>query len=250
MTESLARCRVLLLSNSAQFGMGFLDHCIADIIDFLGATKELLFIPYALKDHDQYSATVTNRFEQVGISVRSIHTASQPHHAVREASAFFVGGGNTFVLLKRLYDLGLLEAIRTRVWEGAPYIGSSAGANIATSSIHTTNDMPIVLPASLRALELVPFNINPHYIDPEPGGRHRGETRDERIRQFHEYNAVPVVGLREGAALRVEGHEVRLLGSTGARLFRRDEHPVEIAPNDRLDELLLPAQGLDAARAT
>ena len=240
MADSLARCRLLLISNSNHFGMGFLAHCMADIIGFLGATKQLLFIPYALGDHDHYAAIVGERFAQVGIAVRSIHTAPRPHEAVRDASALFVGGGNTFVLLKRLYDLGLLEAIRERVWSGVPYIGSSAGTNLAAASIHTTNDMPIVLPPSLRALELVPFNINPHYVDPDPDSRHRGETRDERIRQFHEYNDAPVVGLREGASLRIDGRELRLIGTGGARLFRRGEPPVELAVDERHDALLLP----------
>ena len=247
MADSVARCRLLLISNSSQFGMGFLAHCIADIVGFLGATNQLLFIPYALTDHEQYAAIVSERFAQVGIAVRSIHTAPRPHEAVREASALFVGGGNTFVLLKRLYDLGLLEAIRERVWSGAPYVGSSAGTNLAAASIHTTNDMPIVLPPSLRALELVPFNINPHYVDPDPDGRHRGETRDERIRQFHEYHDAPVVGLREGALLRVDGREVQLIGTGGARLFRRGEPPIELAAGERLDALLLPATPVHAA---
>jgi dipeptidase E len=240
MPDALGRCRLLLLSNSYHRGMGFLAHCSADVRGFLGAAQEVLFIPYALKDHDQYASIVTEGFAQLQIAVRSIHAERDPHRAVREASAFFVGGGNTFVLLKRLYDLGLIEAIRERVWSGVPYLGSSAGSNVATVSIHTTNDMPIVMPPSLRALEFVPFNLNPHYVDPDPDSPHRGETRDQRIAQFHQYNEPPVVGLREGAALRLEGRELQLIGTGGARLFRRGEPTTEIAPGARLDPLLLP----------
>ncbi|HEX3760978.1 MAG TPA: dipeptidase PepE [Kofleriaceae bacterium] len=240
MSDALGQCRLLLISNSNHRGMGFLAHCVADIEGFLGATRQLLFIPYALDDHDRYAEIVCERFAQLQITVRSLHSEPNPHRAVREASAFFVGGGNTFVLLKRLYDLGLLEAIRERVWSGVPYIGSSAGTNIATASIHTTNDMPVVMPPSLRALEIVPFNINPHYVDPDPDSRHAGETRDQRIREFHQYNDAPVVGLREGAALRLEGRELRLIGTGGARIFRRGEPPVEVSPGERLDALLLP----------
>jgi dipeptidase E len=150
----------------------------------------------------------------------------------------FIGGGNTFRLLKALYDHDLLGVIRERVSRGMPYIGSSAGSNIAAPTIRTTNDMPIVQPPSFDALGLVSFQINPHYLDPDPNSTHKGETREERIIQFLEENETPVVGIREGAMLRIENGKTQLRGSTGARIFRRGHEPVETVPGDYLDELV------------
>jgi dipeptidase E len=168
----------------------------------------------------------------------SIHTASDPVQAVKETDAMFIGGGNTFRLLKTLYEFDLLDVIRERVDAGMPYIGSSAGSNMACPTIRTTNDMPIVQPPSFNALGLVSFQINPHYLDPDPNSKHKGETREERIIQFLEENDTPVVGLREGAILRVENGEITLRGSTGARIFRRGFEPVEILPGAKVDQYI------------
>jgi dipeptidase E len=157
---------------------------------------------------------------------------------VEEAESIFVGGGNTFRLLKGLYDFELLSSIRSRVEQGIPYIGSSAGSIVAGTTIKTTKDMPIVEPPSFDALGLVPFQISPHYLDPDPSSKHMGETQEERILQFLEENDVPVVGLREGAMLRVETGSVRLKGQAGARLFRRCQAPIEAVPGDALDEFV------------
>jgi dipeptidase E len=154
---------------------------------------------------------------------------------VESAEAVFVGGGNTFRLLKQMYELDLIEAIRERVRGGLPYIGSSAGTNVATPSIRTTNDMPIVFPPTFDALGLVPFQINPHYLDPDPGSTHKGETREDRIREFHEENTTPVVGLREGSMIRVEGDAATLIGDRPARIFRRGEAPYELPVGSRID---------------
>jgi dipeptidase E len=227
--------RVLLISNSTLYGSGYLDHAESEIRSFLGDVKHVLFIPYALFDRDKYAGTAQQRFQKMGYELRSVHTADDPVAAVNETDAVFIGGGNTFRLLKALYDFDLLDAIRDRVSNGMPYIGSSAGSNIAAPTIRTTNDMPIVQPPSFNALGLVSFQINPHYLDPDPNSRHMGETREERIVQFLEENETPVVGLREGAMLRIEDGETMLRGSTGARIFRRGMEAIEILPGTSVD---------------
>jgi len=195
----------------------------------------VLFVPYALFDRDKYATNAQQRFQKMGYELTSVHTAENPVTAVNETDAVFIGGGNTFRLLKALYEFDLIEAIRKRVSNGMPYIGSSAGSNVAAPTIKTTNDMPIVQPPSFNALGLVSFQINPHYLDPDPNSKHMGETREERIVQFLEENDTPVVGLREGAMLRIENGETILRGSTGARIFRKGMQPSEILPGARLD---------------
>src|SRR5215213_7339186 len=227
--------RVLLISNSTLYGSGYLDHAESEIRSFLGEVKRVLFVPYALFDRDKYAATAHQRFQKMGYDLTSIHTAEDPIAAVNGTEAIFVGGGNTFRLLKTLYDVDLIEPIRNRVLNGMPYIGSSAGSNVAAPTIKTTNDMPIVQPPSFDALGLVSFQINPHYLDPDPNSKHMGETREERIIQFLEENDTPVVGLREGAILRIESGETILRGSSGARIFRRGIGPIEILPGVRVD---------------
>ncbi|MDQ5847019.1 MAG: dipeptidase PepE [Acidobacteriota bacterium] len=230
--------RLLLISNSTLFGSGFLDHAEPEIRDFLKDISRVLFVPFALHDLDGYADKVSERLIRMGYNVDSLHRFSDKQQAVRGAEAIFVGGGNTFRLLKSLYDFDVLKLIRSRVAEGLPYIGSSAGSNIAAPTIRTTNDMPIVEPPSLNALGLVGFQINPHYLDPNLSSTHMGETREERILQFLEENDTPVVALREGAMLRVEAGSTTLKGSTGACIFRKGQTPLEIKPGTKLDEIL------------
>ena len=230
--------RVLLISNSTLFGSGYLDHAEAEIRDFLGGIKRVLFVPFALYDRDAYAATARDRFKRMGYELTSVHNAVDRIQAVAETEAIFIGGGNTFRLLKTLYDQSLLEPIRQRVAGGMPYIGSSAGSNVAGPTIKTTNDMPIVQPPSFDALGLVSFQINPHYLDPDPNSRHMGETREKRILEFLEENDTPVLALREGAMARCENGTIVLKGSTGARIFRRGQEPIEAVPGDQIDELL------------
>jgi dipeptidase E len=232
--------RLLLVSNSTLHGSGYLDHCADAIASFLGpSVKRVLFVPYALFDRDAYVAKARTRFEAMGYGLDSVHDlAGGPMAAVERAEAVFIGGGNTFRLLAALCHQALIEPISRRVQAGMPYVGSSAGSNVACPSIRTTNDMPIVEPPSFAALNLVPFNINPHYQDPIPGSTHMGETREQRIAEFHEENTEPIVGLREGAWLLVDGSTVLLQGSTGARLFRKGEAPTELAIGTRLDFLI------------
>jgi dipeptidase E len=230
--------RILLISSSNVHGTGFLDHAEPEIRDFLGPVQRTLFFPWALKDRDGYTAKVRERLGRMGFAVDSIHEASDPVRAVAGADAVFLGGGNTFRLLKTMYEKDMLGPLRRRVQEGMPYVGSSAGSNVAGVTIRSTNDMPVVEPPSLSALGIVPFCINPHYLDPDPASTHMGETREERIAQFHEENEEPVVGLREGAILRVEGETVSLRGIARMRLFRRGQSPEEFEPGARLDFLI------------
>jgi dipeptidase E len=220
--------RILLISNSTLYGSGYLDHAESEIRSFLADARRVLFVPFALFDRDKYAATAQRRFQKMGYQLTPVHTASDAARAVSQTEAVFIGGGNTFRLLKALYDFDLLDPIRERVEAGMPYIGSSAGSNVAGPTIKTTNDMPIVEPPSFNALGLVSFQINPHYLDADPNSRHMGETREERIIQFLEENDTPVVGLREGAMLRIENGETILRGSSGARIFRKGSPPMEI----------------------
>jgi dipeptidase E len=232
------RNRVLLISNSTVYGRGYLDHVESEIKSFLGSARRVLFFPFALHDRDAYTATARNRFGAMGYSLNSAHETSLPQKAVDETDAIFVGGGNTFRLLKALQDLDLVEAIRRKVHSGAPYIGSSAGSNVAGPTIKTTKDMPIVQPRSFDSLGLVPFQISPHYLDPDPNSTHMGETQEERILQFLEENKTPVVGIREGAWLLCNDGTVTLKGQTGARIFRRGNAPVEVTPGSEISNLV------------
>ena len=229
--------RVLLISNSTLYGSGYLDHAETEIRSFLGTLGQVLFVPYALYDREAYTALARGRFDKMGYGLDSIHTATDPRQAVTDAEAIFIGGGNTFRLLKALYDSDILQLVRHRVLDGMPYIGSSAGSNVAGPTIKTTKDMPIVQPPSFDALALVPFQISPHFLDPDPNSTHMGETQEERILQFLEENDTPVAGLREGAMVLAEHDSHTLKGSTGARIFRKGLPPVETNPGETLDHL-------------
>jgi dipeptidase E len=214
--------KLLLISSSIVHGYGFLDHSEPEIRRILEGRTRVAFVPFAAHDHETYTERVRERLSRMGFETTHVRDS------VDDAEAIFIGGGNSFRLLKTLYDLALLEPIRRRVREGVPYIGSSAGTNVATPTIKTTNDMPIVFPPSFDALGFVPFQINPHYLDPDPNSTHKGETREDRIREFHEENDTPVLGLREGSMLSVENGTVTLLGHRTARLFRRGREAEEI----------------------
>lgn len=249
MTNIEIRRRLLLISNSTLHGRGYLDHAKPDIQGILGNTANVVFIPFALQDRRSYALKAEERFRSMGLSLTSVHNISNMRRAIDEADAIFIGGGNTFRLLKSLYDLSLLEPIRRRVAEGIPYIGSSAGSIVACPSLKTTKDMPVVQPPSFDALGLVPFQISPHYLDPDPNSTHMGETQEERILQFLEENEAPVVGLREGSMLRVENGEVILEGPHTARIFRRGEEPFEAARGSNVATLLQPNTSLAGTHA-
>ena len=230
--------RLLLISNSTLHGSGYLDHAAKEIREFLGTIKRVLFVPFALHDRDAYAQQARERFEKMGYQLDSIHEAAFPKRAVEETDAIFIGGGNTFRLLNNLYELDLIEPIRRRVSEGMLYMGSSAGAVVSAPSIKTTNDMPIVEPPSFESLGLVSFQINAHYLDPDPNSTHMGETREVRLLQFLEENETPVVALREGCMIHVAGGVHTLKGKTNARVFRRNLEPVELQPGSTLDSLI------------
>jgi dipeptidase E len=234
--------RLLLISNGSELiGDAPTEFFQSAVRDFLGArVRRVLFVPFAavVRSYDEYAARAREKLGPLGFEVESVHEAGDARGAVEGAEAIAVGGGNTFHLLRGMYEAGLVEAIRARAASGTPYFGWSAGANVAGPTIRTTNDMPIVEPPSLDALRLVPFQINPHYTDARIEG-HMGETRDERLNEFvHANPGVRVVGLREGTMLRVEGDGVRLLGGRPARLFLKGEEPRDHAPEESFDFLL------------
>jgi dipeptidase E len=234
----MSASRVLLISNSTIHGRGYLDHAEQQIREFLGNARSVLFFPFALHDRDGYAAKARERFAAMGYAVESAHAVPDARKASDQTDAFFIGGGNTFRLLKALQDLDLIESIRRRVRGGAPYIGSSAGSNVAGPTIKTTKDMPIVQPRSFEAIGLVPFQISPHFQDPDPNSKHMGETQEERIIQFLEENETPVLGMREGAWVLAEGRSVILKGTNGARIFRRGQEPVEAKTGDEISVLV------------
>ncbi len=224
--------KLLLVSSSSTHGTGFLEHCEEAIRQRFEGRGRVLFVPFALADRDKYTDVARQRFQQLGLTLDSLHQAKDAVRAVRDAEAIFVGGGNTFRLLKALYDLQLMTVLRSVVGGGTPYMGSSAGTNLACPTVRTTNDMPIVEPPSLTALGVVPFQINPHYLDPDPQSKHQGETRETRIREFLEDNETPVVGIREGSWLWADDGQITLQGSTGGVLFRRGLEAIPLQPGD------------------
>lgn len=233
---------LLLISTSRTHGTGYLEHCASDLQErFQGAVTPdapVIFVPYAFKDYDSYIAIARPAFESMGFTCRGIHEGD-PRQNLREAGAVFIGGGNTFRLLDTLYREQLVEPLRERVKSGMPYAGASAGSNVATLNIRTTNDMPILQPPTFDALGFIPFNLNPHYLDPDPTSKHMGETRETRIREFHEENEQPVLGLREGSMLWVDDDTAQIRGEVGARLFVRGEEARELEPGADVSFLLV-----------
>ena len=230
---------LILASTSTVYGSDYLDYLKPALIRHFNKVSELLFIPYARPGgltHDSYTELVRNAFAALQITVRGIHEYPDPKAAVQKAQGIFVGGGNTFVLVNELYKQELMAPLKQAIDKGTPYLGTSAGSNICGISMQTTNDMPIVAVPSYQTLGSIPFNINAHYLDPDPDSTHKGETREERIREFHNFNDLPVLGLREGSWLEVNDREIRLLGSLPLRLFKKELAPVEVQPGENLME--------------
>ena len=223
--------KLIIASTSTLHGGAYLEYILPTLKDHFAGCSSLLFVPYARPggiSHDEYTQKVAETFAGIGIKVKGIHEFDNPVHAVKDAEAIFTGGGNTFLLVTQLYQNNVMTAIREAVENGTPYLGSSAGSNITGLTMQTTNDMPIIYPPSFNTLGLIPFNLNPHYLDPIPGSTHMGETRETRINEFHKINPQPVLGLREGSWLEVKGETITLRGDLQARLFRQGEQPEEI----------------------
>ena len=223
--------KIIIASTSTLHGGDYLEYLLPTLKNHFKDCGTLLFIPYARPggiSHDNYTQRAAQTFATIGITVKGIHEFDNPVEAVQQAEAIFTGGGNTFLLVTQLYKNNVLEAIKEVVNKGTPYLGSSAGSNICGLTMETTNDMPIIYPPSFKTFGFIPFNINPHYLDPVPGSTHMGETRETRIREFHQFNAQPVLGLREGSWLEVKGDVIMLKGDLQARLFRQGHEPEEI----------------------
>ena len=231
---------LLLISNSTNAGEEYLKYPIAEIAKTLKGVSEVVFIPYAAVtfSYDEYEAKVQARFNEIGIKVKSIHHALNKRNFLRNAEAVVIGGGNTFALLKRMQEEDLLDVIHRRVKGGMPYVGWSAGSNVTCPTICTTNDMPIVQPESFRAIGLVSFQINPHYLDANPAG-HAGETREQRILEYLEANRSRyVVGLREGCMLRIDDNGIELIGSRPMRIFKKGIETYEVQPGEDISFLI------------
>lgn len=232
--------KIIIASTSTLHNGKYLDYLFPTLKKHFEGVKNLLFIPYARPSgltHDEYTEKVSEAFESLSITVKGIHEYNNPIEAIENAEAIFTGGGNTFVLVNELYKNNLLNSIERVVNNGTPYLGTSAGSNICGLTMGTTNDMPVVYPPNFRTLGLVSFNINPHYLDPDNASKHMGETRETRIKEFHFYNPQPVIGLREGSWLEVNGDSIKLKGDLSARLFKKGETPVEINPETELRDL-------------
>ena len=230
--------RLIIASTSTLHQGSYLDYLLPELATHFADADEVLFIPYARPSgisHDTYTAKAQSAFTELGKNLRGIHTFSNPVIAVQQAKAIFTGGGNTFVLVNALHQNKVMQPLREKLLSGTPYLGTSAGSNICGVTMQTTNDMPIIYPPSFKTLGVVPFNINPHYLDPVSGSSHMGETRETRIKEFHSCNTIPVIGLREGSWLKVTDKTIRLQGTLSARVFTQGDTPYELETGKTID---------------
>ncbi|MBQ4822261.1 dipeptidase PepE [Aquimarina sp. MMG016] len=230
----------IIASTSTIHGSQPLEYLQETLVELYNNCDEILFIPYARPggiSHDEYTIGINNIFKKINKKIVSIHMFDNPNEAFGNVQGIYTGGGNTFLLVDQLYRNQVIESLRKAIQSGIPYLGTSAGSNICGLTMQTTNDMPIVYPSSFKTLGLVPFNINPHYLDPDPKSTHKGETRETRIKEFHRLNPQPVIGLREGSWLEVKHEEIILKGSLSARIFEQNKAPYEIDPGTSLSQL-------------
>lgn len=231
---------IIIASTSTLHGGEYLDYILPELQNHFKNCKTILFIPYARPSgisHEDYTAKVALAFAKINIAVKGIHEFENAAEAVQKAEGIFTGGGNTFLLVTQLYKNEIMTILAETVKIGTPYLGTSAGSNICGLTMQTTNDMPIIYPPSFKTLGLIPFNINAHYLDSDSQSTHMGETRETRIKEFHVFNTIPVLGLREGSWLEVKGDKTLLKGNLSARLFRQNQIPVEIESETDISDL-------------
>ena len=231
---------LLIASTSTVHGSGFLDYLLDALKTHFKTAETILFIPFARPgglSHEAYTNHVQLAFSKIGKTVKGLHDFENPQEAIKNAKGIFTGGGNTFVLVDQLYKKNIIGTLKTAIETGTPYVGTSAGSNICGLTIGTSNDMPIAYPKSFQTLGVVPFNINPHYLDPDPSSTHMGETRETRIKEYHHFNSHPVIGLREGSYLEVVGSKITLKGPLSARVFEKNKTPYEIKPESDVSNL-------------
>jgi len=229
---------LIIASTSTIHGGTYLSYLLSEIAELFSETNEVLFIPYARPSgisHDEYTKIASEAFLKIEKKIIGIHTFDDPIEAIKNAKGVFVGGGNTFVLVYELYKNQVMQPLRETIFNGLPYLGTSAGSNICGVTINNTNDMPIVYPPSFKALGVVPFNLNPHYLDPDPTSKHMGETRETRIKEFHTQSTITVVGIREGSWLQVKGNKIILKGKHSARIFEQNRIPFELESEHLLE---------------
>jgi len=225
--------KLIIASTSTIHGSGYLEYLLPTLKEHFKNCTEIIFIPFARPSgitHDEYTSVAKKAFATININVKGLHEFEDYTNALKNAQGIFTGGGNTFLLVSQLYKQQILTPLKEVVANGTPYLGTSAGSNICGLTMNTTNDMPIVYPPSFSTLGYIPFNINPHYLDPDPTSTHKGETRETRIKEFHKFNTVPVVGLREGSWLHVDGDTITLEGKLDARVFEYNKSPYEVQP--------------------
>ena len=232
--------QLLIASTSTVHGSDYLDYLLEPLKIHFKNVETILFIPFARPggiSHEGYTKIVKLAFSKIDKSVKGLHEFENPKEAINTAKGIFTGGGNTFVLVDQLYKINVIDTLKTAIESGTPYVGTSAGSNICGLTIGTSNDMPIAYPPSFNTLGVIPFNINPHYLDPNPNSTHMGETRETRIQEFHHFNSQPVIGLREGSYLEVLGSKITLKGPLNARVFKKNKMPYEIQPESDVSNL-------------
>lgn len=230
-----------LASTSTLHGQKYLSYLLPEIAAHFENCDEIIFVPFARPGgitHEEYTSIAQKAFESISIKVKGLHEFKNQEKALEEAQGIFTGGGNTFLLVDKLHRNNLMMPLRNSILAGTPYLGTSAGTNICGLTMQTTNDMPIIYPPSFKTLGIIPFNLNPHYLDPDPNSQHKGETREIRIKEFHSINTQPVIGLREGSWLEVKNDKILLRGSLSARIFLVDKEPFEIESNSNLSEII------------
>ena len=231
---------LIIASTSTIHGSGYLEYLLPTLENHFENCNTILFIPYARPGgmtHDEYTSRVQEAFAKINKKVVGLHEFENPAEAIEKAEGIFTGGGNTFLLVTQLYQNNVMEVLSNAIENGTPYLGSSAGSNITGISMQTTNDMPIIYPPSFKTLGAIPFNLNPHYLDADLQSKHMGETRETRIKEFHAFNTIPVLGLREGSWLDVKGDKIILKGTLTARLFLQNQNPEELIPETDLNYL-------------